>query len=451
MEKKQNPPGVLLNSNRRPMLLKRRNIKKSLFLLLILLFGFSSQFTFIKSFSNTNNIQYFGENEWVVSYKTTKTTQITDLWVNDQNIIAFGYQDGDVSVEDANLILFNWAINGTLLWSKLIEFKDQQAIAGDLWSDGTYIYTLAAVEVGGYNLARWIAKWDYDGNNIWNKTASRDGDQRPLGLFYYENHLLSLTSNSGPDTLMFETWATNGTLISSVNLSLGDYNHCRNIWFNDTEFFATGSFEFVPTLYRFSPQGTLLNRTSLEVSSTFICITGNENHLLLSSRGNNSFNTYLLNYSGESVSNATINFQSTESWDNYFVDKMIFDGLNFYLAGNGPYEDSRRIPMIFCLNSTNAVIANTTINDNLGTGGTTLIESDKNLYITWWSADQSIKLMKISSSLTNNVYEIKETISILGFDLEIFSYLTLVFVIIVISRTVIHVNHPKKAKKPDIS
>ena len=92
--------------------------------------------------------------------------------------------------------------------------------------------------------------------------------------------------------------------------------------------------------------------------------------------------------------------------------------MDFYIAGHGPYEDSDRKPLIYRLNEQNQVIANATIDSEVGEGGTIITGYGTDLYIVWYTPFYSLKLIKLPTNLTNQAYTIdgeSPRIPIIGF------------------------------------
>jgi hypothetical protein len=418
-----------------------------IFLLVMLSFlSFTTQIAQINAQTAASSIQLFAEGEWIASYPTAKNIRITDLWANSENIIAFGTQsthEKDINMGDSNLILLNWDVNGTLLWSKTIEFTNQDAHSGEVWSDGISIYTLGTVRESDSSSGGWLAKFDFEGNQLWYNSLSRNyGDQGELGLFFYENHLITLVKDSG---ILVETWDINGTRISSHRPDLGPHGYCYEMWFNGTDIFAIGKYNQSRVLFRFSPQGILLKATPHSISYPHTTITGNSNYIFLTGSPEESkISTFLLDYSGYSISNNSISFPENDEITRYWAHSTWCDGIDFYIAGHGPYEDSDRKPLIFRLNQQNQVIANATIDSVVGEGGTIITGYGTNLYIIWYTPFYSLKLIKLPINLTNQAYTLdgeSPTIPIIRF------YVTIPLGVLIISmRSQSRIKNKKKSK-----
>ena len=155
----------------------------------------------------------------------------------------------------------------------------------------------------------------------------------------------------------------------------------------------------------------------------------------MSSGGKLDLNFLLLDFSGDIKSNKSIKFPETEHYPQYWADSMWYDGIDFYIAGNGPLEYSSRMSVIFRLNDKNKIISNATIENRIGSENPQITGFETDLYITWWSAYQNLKLMKISSNLSNKTYVIEEELQQIPFTGFHISFPFAISIILIYSRT----------------
>jgi PKD repeat protein len=122
-----------------------------------------------------------------------------DLWINETDIFILGETQtwGSGSVD---VLLARFDIDGNLIWN--VTWGDSSSnYAGSLWGDNSALYGTS-----GNNLIKWAS----NGTNLWNKTLT----STLIGLWIDEIYVYGLCSNKS----LVKMWKFNGTTVSTTLL-----------------------------------------------------------------------------------------------------------------------------------------------------------------------------------------------------------------------------------------
>jgi len=395
------------NKNRIFCLKKAQKCKIILILFSILFLNLNSQVKLSSAISEKNKIQSFDDGAWLARFKSSEKIQITDMITDSANIYGLGTIDVDGSVETSDLLLINWGTDGNLKWSKVIEFRNQQASAGEMWSDGSALYIVASFGNSGGPYSSWIAKFDFNGTQIWNRVGQGIGSEYILNIFESNEKIIKLSASADSNYLNIETITKEGGFVSINSIELGDSQDFRDCWVNGTDIFLTGYLDNNATIHHFSLSGSLIDYFLLPFFGRDMPIVGSDTKLLVATGSDIQFDFYTLNYSGDILSQENIIMNDGETPDKCWPDAFWSNGSNFFLSGSGYDPEYSRLPTLIQFSPDMAIEKQIKIGDTMGYGITSITGYNSSIYMTWFSADQSLNLMKIPLNSEVLVYEIK--------------------------------------------
>ncbi|QEE18011.2 hypothetical protein DSAG12_03849 [Promethearchaeum syntrophicum] len=367
----------------------------------------TSQVKVSSALSEKNKRQSFDDGAWLVKHKSSELIQITDLVVDSTNIYGFGTIHVDDSVEKSDLLLINWGPDGNLKWSKVIEFRDQQASAGKIWSDGAALYIVARFGNSGGPYSSWMAKWDFNGTQIWNRVGRGIGSEGVLNIFESNEKIIKISVGADSNYLNIETITKEGEFNSIIYIDLGDSQDFRDSWVNGTDFFLTGDLGSNATIHHYSPSGSLIDSFILPFFESSMRFIGSDTKLLVATGSDTQFDFYTLNHSGDILSHENIIMNNGETPDKCWPDAFWSNGSSFFLSGSGYDPEYSRLPTLIQFSPDMIIEKQIKIGNTMGYGITSMTGYNNSIFMTWFSADQSLNLMKIPLNSEVLMYEIK--------------------------------------------
>jgi len=185
-----------------------------------------------------------GNQIWNRTWGGTEQDVSNAIWGNGTFIYTSGSTES-FGEGNRDLLLIKWDAEGNQIWNRTWGgiFND---CSNSIWGNGTFIYSAGYTSsFGSGNDDLLLIKWDYGGNQIWNRTWGGTDDDHGYAVKGNENFLYtSGNTNSfgeGHSDLLNVKWDTEGNQI--WNRTWGDIENqeSQSLWCDDTYFYNTGS------------------------------------------------------------------------------------------------------------------------------------------------------------------------------------------------------------------
>ncbi|MHA1369651.1 MAG: binary toxin-like calcium binding domain-containing protein [Promethearchaeota archaeon] len=128
-----------------------------------------------------------------------------------------------------------------IIWSYVSDYPFTD-VANSIWSNGTYLYTCGGIEgFGSFYPDAFLAKWDLNGNLIWNKTVAHTTSIEDYLNSIWSDGTYLYTCGYYGGNLYLVKWDGDGNVIWNQIWNPGNFSEGISIWGDGTYIYTCGS------------------------------------------------------------------------------------------------------------------------------------------------------------------------------------------------------------------
>lgn len=183
---------------------------------------------------------------WFAIYSKLRTDVGESIWSISQMVFTCGHTNS-TGAGSFDLLLVAWnASTGQMLWSRT--WGGTGIDAGEsVWGDATHVYTYgytASYGAGGFDHV--LIKWDFAGNQIWNRTWGGPDDDIGYSIVGNDTSLITCgdaISFTGPLVdvhAILIKWDKSGNLIWNKTWGNTRSAYARSLWMDDNAIYMSG-------------------------------------------------------------------------------------------------------------------------------------------------------------------------------------------------------------------
>jgi hypothetical protein len=166
------------------------------------------------------------------------------IW-GDSNGIYIVCNKYNATATNYDIAILKYDFNGDSVWTRIWEEPTGQE-GHSIWGDGTHIYVVGTLfDINTLNFDLILAKWDTDGNFIWNQTWGGTGSElgnsiSGNGTNIYTTGIIE-NSNTGQSDVLLVKWDSNGNVIWNRSWGGPLYDMASSVYADGLNVYIVGS------------------------------------------------------------------------------------------------------------------------------------------------------------------------------------------------------------------